>query len=69
MGKIVQRGKLTYIYYESRASLLAILEFRIEVYFMAKYALPERAESLYTPTDVVQGIPTTLPMSYQFRVI
>lgn len=67
MGKIVQKGKLTYIFYENKASLLAILEFRIEVYFMAKYALPERAESLHTPTDIVQGIP--LPMSYQFRVL
>lgn len=43
MARIVQNGKLTYIYYQDRASLLAILEFRIGVYFMAKYAIPERA--------------------------
>jgi hypothetical protein len=64
MDRMIRRGKLTYIFYKDRASLLAILEFRIEVYFLAKYALPERAESLYTPEDVVQGIP--LPMRYPF---
>ena len=67
MGKIVQRGKLTYIYYQDRASLLAILEFRIEVYFMAHYVLPERAHSLHTPQGIVRDIP--LPTPYQFRVL
>ena len=67
MGKIVHQGKLTYIYYQDKQSLLAILQFRIGVYFMAKYALPERAESLHTPTDIVQGIP--LPAPYPFRLL
>lgn len=65
MGKIVQRGKLTYIFYENKASLLAILEFRIECYFMAHYTLPERAESLHIPQGIVKDIP--LPIPYQFR--
>lgn len=62
----MEEAKVIYILYTSRGELVAALEL-YQVRYDATHALPERAESLHTPQDVVQGIP--LPMPYQFRAI
>lgn len=64
----MEETNVIYILYTSRGELVAALEM-YEIRYNATHTLPERAESLHTPTDVVSSIPATMPMSYQFRVI
>jgi hypothetical protein len=59
-------SEVVYIFYENRGILVSALE-QYLIRYNATHALPERAESLYTPEDVVQGIP--LPMRYPFLLL